>query len=251
MTSHIPSPWLVEVIQELYRAFKPYQVRRHPEGCPCCVSDADRSRLFSKPLAKLSEDDLGRFAWKALTTWGTVEDLKHFLPRLLELVAMDECAPFEREALFGKLRLGAWTAWPQNEREPVENYLDAVWKDSLASEAGGVWIDELLCGFGNAVDDLSPFLKVWTASRVGTGYSHLVTFIDWNSATLLKRRHLTNSFWSSADAQMSQVVDWLANPETIRVLEEIFAENANDTFSGELATAVDRLSDLQQTLAMN
>ena len=75
MTSHIPSPRLVEVIQELYRAFKPYQVRRHPEGCPCCVSDADRSRLFSKPLTKLSEDDLGRFAWKAVTSWGTVEDL--------------------------------------------------------------------------------------------------------------------------------------------------------------------------------
>ena len=106
MTPHSASTGLTEAIQELYRVFKPYQVRRHPEGCPCCVSDSDKRRLFSKPLSDLSPDDLGRFAWKALTTWGTVEDLKHFLPRLLELVAIDECAPFEREVLFGKLRLG-------------------------------------------------------------------------------------------------------------------------------------------------
>jgi hypothetical protein len=251
MTAPITAPQLAEAIQKLYRAFKPIQVRRHPEGCPCCVSDADRKRLFSKPLAELSAEDLGRFAWKALTTWGTVEDLKHFLPRLLELVAMDECAPFEREVLFGKLRLGAWTTWPESERGSVENYLDAVWKDCLASEAGSVWLDELLCGLGNAVDDLNPFLEVWTTCRIGTGYSHFVAFLDWNSATLLKRRHLTNSFWSDAGKQMSQVIDWLANPRTVAALEGIFAENADSAFSGELAVAVDRLSDLQRTLATN
>src|SRR5688500_16265726 len=63
-----------EAVRECYRVFKPYRVRRHPEGCPCCVSDADKLRLFSRPLAELTVDDLGRFAWKALTTWGTIED---------------------------------------------------------------------------------------------------------------------------------------------------------------------------------
>ena len=248
MTAHSPSPRLTEAIQELYRVFKPYQVRRHPEGCPCCVSDADKRRLFSKPLAELSPDDLGRFAWKVLTTWGTVEDLKHFLPRLLELIAIDECAPFEREVLLGKLRLGVWNSWPQRERDSIENYLNAIWSDCLDSEAGTVWLDELLCGLGNTVDDLSPFLKAWAMCRLGTGYAHLVAFIDWNATTLLKRKHLTNLFWSDAGEQMTQAVQWLTSRETVRSLEQIFAEDPNGIFSGALAATIDRLTELQRLL---
>ncbi|SRR6266568_230766 len=251
MNARVSTPRLAEAIQELCRVFKPYQVRRHPEGCPCCVSDFDKRRLFSKPLTELSPDDLGRFAWKVLTTWGTVEDLKHFLPRLLELVALDECTPFEREVLFGKLRLGGWTAWPDSERESVKKYLNAVWEDCLRSEAGDVWLDELLCGLGNAVDDLNPFLTFWTNCRLGTGYAHIVRFIDWNSSSLLKRKHLTNSFWSEANQQMSQVVDWFANPTTIRALEAVFSENPGSSFSDDLATAIDRLSNLHRALAVN
>jgi len=244
-------PQLVGAIRELYRVFRPYQVRRHPEGCPCCVSDADKRRLFSKPLEKLTPDELGRFAWKALTTWGTVEDLKHFLPRMLELVAKDDCAPFEREVLFGKLRLGEWRTWPEGERRAVEVFLDAVWQDCLTSEAGGVWLDDLLCGLGNAVDDLTPYLQSWTECNLRTGYEHLVEFVDWNSATLLKRKHLSNSFWSDAEAQMRQVVDWLTKPKLVQTLERIFADNPEADFSDALAIAVDRLSILQRSLDAN
>lgn len=251
MSARTSNPRLGEAIQELYRVFKPYQVRRHPEGCPCCVSNADKRRLFSKPLAELSPEDLGRFAWKVLTTWGSVEDLKHFLPRLLELMAWDECTPFEREVLFGKLSLGGWTAWPDRERESVEKYLNAVWEDCLTSEAGSVWLDELLCGLGHAVDNLNPFLTFWMNSRVSTAYANVVSYIDWNTASLLKRRHLTNSFWSDADQQMSQVVDWLASPATIRALEAVFSENPSSSFSDDLAGAIDRLSNLQSALAVN
>jgi len=245
------TPQLVGAIRELYRVFKPYQTRRHPEGCPCCVNDADKRRLFSKPLEELTPDDLGRFAWKALTTWGTVEDLKHFLPRMLELVANDDCAPFEREVLFGKLRLGEWRTWPESERWAVEMFLDAVWQDCLECEAGSVWLDELLCGLGNAVDNLTPYLQSWTTCELRPGYEHLVQFVDWNSATLLKRKHLSNSFWSDAEAQMRQVVDWLASPRTVQTLELTFAAKPEPDFSDAVAIAVDRLSALQRTLNSN
>ena len=212
------------------------------------MNDADKRRLFSKPLEKLTPDDLGRFAWKALTTWGTVEDVKHFLPRMFELVANDDCAPFEREVLFGKLRLGEWRTWPEDERRTVEMFLDAVWQDCLRSEAGGVWLDELLCGLGNAVDDLTPYLQSWIECKLRTGYEHLVEFVDWNSATLLKRKHLSNSFWSGAQAQMRQVVNWLASQRTVQTLELTFAAAPEADFSDAVATAADRLSGLQRTL---
>ena len=241
---------LAEAVRELYKVFKPYRDRRHPEGCPCCVSDADKRRLFSKPLEELTADDLGRFAWKALTTWGDVEDLKHFLPRLLELTAVDDCAPFEREVLFGKLKLADWQHRPEQERRAVDEYLHAIWRNCLKSEAGSVWLDELLCGLGNAGEDLKPYLRTWTECELRTAYEHLVHYVDWNSATLLKRKHLSNSFWSNAEAQMQQVVEWLSSQQTIGVLETLFARNPDAEYSDALAAAIDRLVSLPRTISV-
>jgi hypothetical protein len=165
---------------------------------------------------------------------------------LLALVANDDCESFQREVLFRKLRLGGWTSWPPRERESVELFMNAVWDDCLVSEAGTVWVDELLCGLGNAFDDLYPFLTTWETCRLATGYSHLIGFIDSNSRTLLKRKHLDNAFWSDAAAQMSEVVDWLANQETVRSLEQIFAEDPSSSFANALASAIDRLTAFQQ-----
>ncbi len=244
-------PNLDEAVHALYEAFKKYNTRHHPEGCPCCVGDDDKRRLFSRPLKELTSDDLERFARKALTTWGTVEDLKHFLPRLLDLVPTDDCPSFDREVLLGKLRLAGWRTWPENERKAIESFLAAVWWNCLTSEAGWVWLDELLCGLGNAVDDVSPYLKIWTNCRLITGYGHLVHFINDNSATLLKRRHLWNAFWSEAEDQMRQIIDWLSSSQTLKTLEGIFAEKPDSNYSDALAIAADRLSMFQRTLNAN
>lgn len=207
-----------------------------------------QTSALSKPLEELTAHDLGKFAWKALTTWGDVEDLKHFLPRLMQLIAQDDCAPFSREVLLGKLRLAAWRDWSETERRSVDMFLHAVWRDCLNSAAGSVWQDELLCGIGRAVDDLAPYLTTWSDSKLTTAYEHLVHYIDWNLATLLKRGHLSNSFWSDAEPQMRQVIDWLSSRQTIDTLESRFAENPGADYSDALAVAIDRLSSLQQTL---
>ena len=80
-------PDLEGAIAALYDAFASYGLADVVEGCPCCVSAEDQARLRSKPLRLLIDGDLGGFAFSALSTWGTLHDLKHFLPRILELVA--------------------------------------------------------------------------------------------------------------------------------------------------------------------
>jgi len=73
----------------LYRAFEHYPLRPDMPRCPCCVTPAAMTDLTSRPLGEL-DDELNLFTSNALTTWGDVEDLKHFLPRLLERAARDE-----------------------------------------------------------------------------------------------------------------------------------------------------------------
>ena len=112
----------------------------------------------SKPLGDLLAADLERYAFKAMSTLGTVQDFKHFLPRLLELVARDgEIGSTDVEVVLGKLRYAGWTRWPQDERVCLEQFLAALWRHGLATFPSSPEVDVCLCGIGNAVDDLSPF----------------------------------------------------------------------------------------------
>lgn len=239
---------LVEAVRELYRVFRPYRTRRHPEGCTCCVSDEDNRRLMAKPLEELTAEDLDRYSMKALTTWGEVEDLKHFLPRLLELALVDDYNGFQVEVLFGKLRLGKWQSWPVSEQEAVTLYFHAIWKLCLESESGTDFLDDILCALGCADCNLAPFLHMWVECHSQLGYTHLLQFLDKNASAALKRRSLSNGFWSDSEVQMRQVLDWVADPQTLNRLEEIFEANSEADYADTLVGAIDRMAAFQKWL---
>ena len=65
-----------------------------------------RSPLIAKRLRDLTDTDLKKYAFKALTTWGNADDFRHFLPRLFELEAVHPqriVGLVDPEILFGKL----------------------------------------------------------------------------------------------------------------------------------------------------
>ena len=78
---------LKESIENLYSTFSIYPLNSKMEGCPCCVSDADKEKIHSKQLRELEEEDLSRYVFKAMTTWGDTDDFKHYLPRIFELLS--------------------------------------------------------------------------------------------------------------------------------------------------------------------
>ena len=81
-----PAVALAAALERLYLVFRSYGLKPHIEGCPCCVYDEDQDRVRSRSLRALTAEDFDTYASKALTTWGDADDLRHFLPRLLELV---------------------------------------------------------------------------------------------------------------------------------------------------------------------
>ena len=94
-------------IEELYKTFEKYPFKSTIEGCPCCVSDNDKSTLHSKQLRELEDDDVSRYAFKAMTTWGDVNDFKHYLPRIFELAATRKLI-VDTSVILGKLDYGNW-----------------------------------------------------------------------------------------------------------------------------------------------
>ncbi|XUY30450.1 hypothetical protein RMR21_025530 (plasmid) [Agrobacterium sp. rho-8.1] len=113
-------------------------------------------QLTAKPIRHLDVGDVQEYASAALTTVGTVEDYKHFLPRLLDLAT--ESGVVEPEMIALKLKTAEWRAWPENERQCLEeifvhacvdafkqhtdDYLAGKWLVSLAIlniDLGGLW----------------------------------------------------------------------------------------------------------------
>jgi hypothetical protein len=104
-TGAYSSAAIANAIEDLYRVFAGCRLDPHVEGCPHCVSDRDHARIHSRPLRSLSGDDLGRYAFKAMTTWGNERDFRHFLPRILELLVSNDLDP-PTEVVLGKLAYG-------------------------------------------------------------------------------------------------------------------------------------------------
>ena len=154
------SPELADAIANLYHVFARYHLGGPVTGCPCCTSPADDALLRSKPLRVLSGDDLSRYAQKAITTLGSEVDLKHFLPRLLELAALEgNIGSTNLEIAMGKLVLAEFPRWPEVEKTAVEQFLRALWRQTIGRFPPDYDDTDYLCSIGCAVDDLLHFAE--------------------------------------------------------------------------------------------
>lgn len=135
-----------DAIERLYGVFSAYPHPRALDGCPCCTSAQMAKPLVTKPLRTLDGQDLERYAFKALTTWGAVEDYKYFLPRIIELSMSGELL-WDIEMTLGKLEYGDFPSWPLREREAIEVLIVEAWADAVRKGAVED-ADALLCGRG-------------------------------------------------------------------------------------------------------
>jgi hypothetical protein len=126
---HLPTAHgiLAQAHKALATVFAKYPLRDDTDGCPCCVSAADHAELRS--------GNLGRYAFKAMTTWGNENDFKHFLPQLL--AALTPAADFypgtvhdgacDLQCFANKLAYAQWQNWPAEEQQAVLDCLRAWW----------------------------------------------------------------------------------------------------------------------------
>jgi len=239
---------LHDAISRFYTMFAPYPLHRFIAGCPCCVGPTDDARIRSKPLRDLTAEDVGRYSFKALTTWGTVDDYKHFLPRLLELVIDDPS--FDEVIVPTKLQWAQWQHWPEQERRVIDSYLLAVWRCILGSDDPAPlrrWPDDWVTFIGRIVDDMTSYLALWQDSTVVSARRHLASFVCDNSIYLLPNkgaRTLLDVYWKERPHQMNQVIAWLSEPQRQTQLEQAFFDHATEPWADELAQAADVLREL-------
>jgi hypothetical protein len=214
------APSLIDSIQELYEVFERYPLRDHIAVCDHCHLLEDVALLKSKELRRLGVDELQGYMFAAMTTWGDDQDFRHYLPRILELLACDRRLTDEfmdPSMALENLQYAQWASWPAEEQKAVKRYLLALW-DAKVNEAfpledcGPSFIEDWLCAIGNVENDLAPYLNIWVAAVSSNAVRNLSHFTVTVAEELAEKK-LQDAFWSQRQTQSTQVVEWLLGPE--------------------------------------
>ncbi|MEU6036975.1 hypothetical protein ABZ801_16365 [Actinomadura sp. NPDC047616] len=225
-------------VEGLYAAFEDVPRPRVVAGCPCCVEPDEDGALLARPLRELGVDDLGRYAAKAMTTWGTDEDFRYFAPRLLELAADDAFGWPSVEIVFGKLGMVPWPQWPQ--REALERFLAAFWSRTLTRHPAHPDAGTALCALSLAVCDVTPYLDEWERLDTGAAIRHLR---DFATEGLIRRRgkwvRLRNAHWDTGGRPHRQAIAWFTEGPALRAVHAAF-ERTDDEPTLELLLEIEQ-----------
>jgi hypothetical protein len=234
-----------------------------------------QAALAARPVRALDDEILGRFAAKALSTWGRSEDLRYHLPRLLELAHAGTLA-CELVVLLGKLQDDGWaTVWPAAEHAAVRAVLESWWQEALETYPGRHDVPTLLCALARTTDELAPYMARFTAPDAPTGgrlapaiapagpaastgleptlavepaearlapLRHLAAFLR-SEVSCATRVTLVNAHWGPAAERC--VLCWLAAPELARHVERAAYAHPDGPIGDELAVCYDDLRWVQ------
>ncbi|MFW6638733.1 hypothetical protein ACOALZ_01680 [Nocardiopsis algeriensis] len=228
LAEEVRSVTAAEAVERMYAVFARHPLAARIDGCPHCVTDEDQRRLRRAPLRELEAEDLSRFTDKAVTTWGGVDDLKHFLPRIVD-IALSVGGGIDIDTVAAKLDLARWREWPRDERAAVLGCFAALWRETLdldPEERPAVLVLDTLA---TAFDDLGPFLEAWTERlRAGTRNPSALRQLADTSGTVVA---------TSPGSRNQQVVSWLLarHPRLERLFYE--ARQADPVLAEALADA--------------
>lgn len=218
-------------LEELYKIFSKYPFQSKIEGCPCCVKGTDKATLHSKKLRELEDEDLSYYAFKAMTTFGGLENFKHYLPRIFEL-SVKRKLMVDTFVVLGKLEYGDWLNWDQVEKNIINKFIYAWWKYDINNNE---YFDaEILIELSKLIKDLSKMLACWNLDLETQGFKNYVDLIESHYHDL---KHKNKDFKSFNKKEVDIFISWI-EANSYKLEEGFFRfENDDKEFS-------DRISDI-------
>jgi hypothetical protein len=161
-------------IDQLYRVFAAYPQPPRSHVSPWAgIAEAELQKLYRAPLGKLGEDDLATYARRALSVWGDAAEFRHYLPRILDLIARGRRGWLDVDLFLAKLEQAGWTSWSETEKAAIEHYLHELFRASLAEFPHWPRPPEVVRGVGLAGESLDWYLHTWSDDKRPSALLHL------------------------------------------------------------------------------
>ncbi|MFD0883680.1 hypothetical protein ACFQ08_03790 [Streptosporangium algeriense] len=215
---------LDRALEALYAAFSQYPLPAKIDVCDHCVSDEQVRATRAAPLRTLTASALGPYAGNAMSTWGEVGEFMHFLPRLLELLILEELNGF-LHADTTMMRIGnRWTSWRRSERESIIAVCDAWWRHTLNHYPRDVDVMMMIAILADDLGlDLAPYLAEWESNSTETAARHMAWLVrDFTSGVA------RDIEWYAL------LTDWITGPAPIVIMERAFFSTGSSEVLQEL-----------------
>lgn len=155
---------LNDAVEALYSIFST-PVPPAIEGCPCCLETRGVDVLLTTPLRHLTGQALWRYVSGVFYTVGSERDFRYLLPRILDISVNDPGNANCTEIVLGKLALAGWKTWAPDERQAIEDFVDAWFEQAVRQDLASFEADdnlqfaeEVLCGAARAGLPISTWL---------------------------------------------------------------------------------------------
>ncbi len=194
---------LKQAIENLYETFSVYPLKPTMEACPCCVSSIEKGKIHTKQLRTLNEEDLERYVFKAMSTWGSVEDFKHYLPRILELLSTGDFM-YDVSLIVNKLEYGNWRNWTENERNSILEFMFVWWRELIKNLP--YFHKEAFIGIYKLSMDIDNLLKAWEIDFANNSFRNYVELVhDYFNDLMNKQKEFRELEASS----IQKIVNWI------------------------------------------
>ena len=203
---------LNKAIENLYAAFESYSANAvdiKVNSCDCCVNDQEIRDITIKPLRELTEDNLGHLSRSAISTFGSVDHYKHFLPRILDLMTQPGSDLLGDFTCFEKLNYGEWETWPEAEQKAIHDYFEAFWETIIHHPKA-------------TTDQINETLFI----LLYYDFNERV-FIEWGKSnsllsTLIIVNNVLNGWCRDINNHIDDLKNWLYSDEVLNKLERAF-----------------------------
>ena len=216
-----PDQLLALALGRAYRAFEGHRLGRSMTVRRPDVTPEDVLAL-ARPLRQLEPAALDKWLPHAATTWGSLDDLKALLPRVLELFVVGRLQSTP-EVLFGKLAQLDVGDWPAPERAAIDDVVAALWLATLARHPARIgypaW--RVLAALAELGNPLTPYLEDWSLLLQVPGQPglaarrHLEDLRHRAERVHARSGDLGGLFWSPQPDEAARLDAWLteAQPE--------------------------------------
>ena len=240
-------PTISAAINGLYETFGRYPRPERIECCPCgCTKPDATDPLLVTSLRGLRFLELADYSFSAMTTQGSVDDFRYFLPRLLQGIA-EEPYSYSSETIFHKLSYAKWATWPAGEQASLKRYLNALWQCSLGSFPieehlpAFFEIETVLSSIAQTGEPLSPYLTVWAETTTKAADEHLIQFVTMYGTAFTNGETFNDGFWRDAPSQALELRRWLLQPKTLLRTRKAAYLLRNDGFEHLFPPSVEAL----------
>lgn len=230
-------------IDQLYRVFAAYRQPSRSHVSPWAgIAEAEIRKLYRAPLRGLTEDDLETYARRALSVWGDVSEFRHYLPRILELIARGRRGWLDVALFLGKLQQADWKSWPADEKAAIECFLRELFHATLSEFPHWPRAGEVLRGISLAGEPLDWYLQAWSDDKRPSALHHLAELVLDEQVSLLSQKTVNCGIWHPDS--LAPMGSFLAAPERAAQLENAFLADPEAPHARDVANAADVLGQL-------